>query len=137
MHTVKLCGHLSLVTNDCGFVKSLLDGSGKLQVLVSLLKSMKQNGHRCLVFSQSTMMLDIIESVLEDESIELARIDGNTEIEDRQDLVDSFNEDHLQYDAMLLSTKTGELKVNYFLHLFSLCFNSYILFCFQYKVASD
>jgi len=104
----KLCGHSSLVTNDIELDNDFLDGSGKLQVLLSLLQSLKRDGHRTLVFSQSTKMLDIIEAILTDESIEFGRIDGKTEMRDRQQLVDRFNNhDYPEMDVMLISTKTG------------------------------
>ena len=104
----KLCGHSSLVTNDIKTDSDFLDGSGKLQVLMSLLQSLKNDGHRTLVFSQSTKMLDIIEAMMTDENIELGRIDGKTEMRERQQLVDRFNSrGYPEMDVMLISTKTG------------------------------
>ena len=38
----------------------LIQESGKLIVIMDLLDQMKRDGHRCLVFSQSRKMLDII-----------------------------------------------------------------------------
>ena len=38
----------------------LIQESGKLIVIMDLLDQMKREGHRCLVFSQSRKMLDII-----------------------------------------------------------------------------
>ena len=42
----------------------LLKESGKMVFLVQLLDELKRTGHRCLVFSQSRMVLDIITKVI-------------------------------------------------------------------------
>lgn len=42
----------------------LTQESGKMIFLVSLLNNLKSEGHRCLVFSQSRKMLDIIQRVI-------------------------------------------------------------------------
>lgn len=44
--------------------KVLTQESGKMVFLVSLLENLKSDGHRCLVFSQSRKMLDIIQRVI-------------------------------------------------------------------------
>eukprot|EP00977_Amphora_coffeiformis_P005650 scaffold1189_cov194-Amphora_coffeaeformis.AAC.7 len=111
----KLCGH-PLLTEATGEEMSrvlrhkdrdeVLEHSAKLQVLVALVKHLKQQGHRPLIFSQSTKMLDTINFVLRNEIV-LARIDGSTPERDRQHFVDAFNRENSRYDAMLLSTKAA------------------------------
>ena len=44
--------------------KVLTQESGKMVFLVSLLDNLKAEGHRCLVFSQSRKMLDIVQRVI-------------------------------------------------------------------------
>ena len=44
--------------------KVLTQESGKMIFLVALLDRLKAEGHRCLVFSQSRKMLDIIQRVI-------------------------------------------------------------------------
>ena len=44
--------------------KVLTQESGKMVFLVALLENLKSEGHRCLVFSQSRKMLDIIQRVI-------------------------------------------------------------------------
>ena len=46
-------------------VERLFSLSGKLQVLAKLLVDLKEHGHRPLIFSQSTRMLDIIQLVIQ------------------------------------------------------------------------
>lgn len=105
----KLCGHPSLVKGvalDDPDVEELIEESSKLQVLFSLVQRLNRAGHRALIFSQSTKMLDIIEKVLED-SITYLRIDGSTPEKFRQKAVDKFNKDGSEVDVMLLSTKAA------------------------------
>lgn len=42
----------------------LIRESGKMMFLVKLLDNLKEEGHRCLVFSSSRRMLDIVEKVM-------------------------------------------------------------------------
>ena len=102
----KLCAHPCLVDDQirlrCSHHKHLLQHSAKLQVLVDLLTRLNNSGHRFLVFSQSTKMLDIIERVV---PLSLARIDGSTK--NRQTIVDNFNRTDSTFDGMILSTKAA------------------------------
>lgn len=102
----KLCGHPCLVSqlNETHDKKKLLEDSGKLQILEYLVGRLKQSGHRCLIFSQSTKMMDIIANVL---PFKFGRIDGSTKGKDRQAIVDRFNKEDTSFDAMLLSTKAA------------------------------
>lgn len=54
----------NLVSIQCLSVESLMSNTAKLVFLVQLLENLRSNGHRTLVFSQSTRMLDIIQKVL-------------------------------------------------------------------------
>jgi len=102
----KLCGHPCLVSqvNETHDRIKILEDSGKLQILEHLVGRLKQSGHRCLIFSQSTKMMDIIADVL---NFKFGRIDGRTKGKDRQKIVDMFNKDDKTFDAMLLSTKAA------------------------------
>jgi len=44
--------------------KRLLGDSGKLRLLDELLSKLKGEGHRCLIYSQMTKMLDILEEFM-------------------------------------------------------------------------
>ncbi len=104
----KLCDHPSLVdklNESCPEnPNELISNSSKLNVLVDLVSRLKKGKHRCLIFSPSTKMLDIMEKVL---PLKLGRIDGSTKGKDRQNIVDRFNQDNESFDALLLSTKAA------------------------------
>ena len=112
----KLCGHPLLVEYSAANIQVeieksdplvLVSNSAKLDVLATLMKHLSSDGHRTLIFSQSTKTLDIIQRTLQ--GITISRIDGSTKEKDRQRLVDEFNAPASTVDAMLVSTKAGGL----------------------------
>jgi SWI/SNF-related matrix-associated actin-dependent regulator 1 of chromatin subfamily A len=85
--------------------------SGKVEQLKELLTRFIANGDRTLVFSQFTMVMDILEHVLETLKIEFVRLDGRTNVEDRQSILDAFHE-RTEIPVFLLSTKAGGAGIN-------------------------
>lgn len=85
--------------------------SGKIDQLRVLLDRFIKNGDRTLIFSQFTMVMDILENVLETLKIEFVRLDGHTNVEDRQSILDHFYE-HTEIPVFLLSTKAGGAGIN-------------------------
>ena len=49
---------------------------GKLTLLHKMLKQLREQGHRVLIFSQMTKMLDLLEDFLDGNGIKYERIDG-------------------------------------------------------------
>jgi DNA excision repair protein ERCC-6 len=86
--------------------------SGKLQVTLKILSAWREQGHRCLVFSQTQQMLDIIEGAVANAGYSYRRMDGNTSIASRMTLIDEFNDDDRGVFVFLLTTKVGGLGVN-------------------------
>ncbi|XP_019908993.2 SWI/SNF-related matrix-associated actin-dependent regulator of chromatin subfamily A containing DEAD/H box 1b isoform X2 [Esox lucius] len=89
----------------------LLLDSGKLVLLTQLLTSLKEQGDRVVLFSQFTMMLDILEVFLKHEKHRYIRLDGSTPISDRIVLIDQYNTE-LDIFVFLMSTKAGGLGIN-------------------------
>ncbi|MBA0805582.1 hypothetical protein Gohar_005081 [Gossypium harknessii] len=86
--------------------------SAKCQALAKLLPSLKRSGHRVLIFSQWTSMLDILEWTLDVIGVTYKRLDGSsTQVTDRQTIVDDFNNDTSIF-ACLLSTRAGGQGLN-------------------------
>ncbi|GAB4848168.1 Protein CHROMATIN REMODELING 19 [Ancistrocladus abbreviatus] len=85
--------------------------STKSQALAELLPKLKQGGHRVLIFSQWTSMLDILEWTLDVIGVTYRRLDGSTAVAERQTIVDSFNNDTSIF-ACLLSTRAGGQGLN-------------------------
>eukprot|EP01094_Clydonella_sp_ATCC50884_P016687 TRINITY_DN2778_c0_g3_i4.p1 TRINITY_DN2778_c0_g3~~TRINITY_DN2778_c0_g3_i4.p1 ORF type:complete len:524 (+),score=131.76 TRINITY_DN2778_c0_g3_i4:614-2185(+) len=85
--------------------------SGKTKKLQSLLGELRAEGHRVLLFSQMTKVLDILEWLLRAWDLSYVRFDGSTRIEDRQARIDQYNEDKSIF-AFLLSTGAGGVGIN-------------------------
>lgn len=67
--------------------------AGKLQTLAELLRELKRGGHRVLIFTQMSKMLDILEAFLNLNGHTYLRLDGSTGVDRRQRLMDRFNSD--------------------------------------------
>lgn len=95
--------------------KRIVTSSGKMMLLDRLLTELVRTGHKCLVFSQFTSQLDIIEDWAEEfKGWRTMRIDGLTKQDERRSQLKEFNEEkgpdscHL----FLLSTRSGGVGIN-------------------------
>ena len=70
---------------------SFISDSGKLVALKILLTDLIKNGHRCLIFTQMSTVLDLLENFLSLCNICYCRLDGSTDLTQRQVLMDRFN----------------------------------------------
>ncbi|KAH8676663.1 SNF2 family N-terminal domain-containing protein [Tricladium varicosporioides] len=84
---------------------------GKLQTLAKLLRKLEAGGHRALIFTQMTKVLDILEQFLNIHGHKYLRLDGATKVEQRQILTDRFNND-TRILAFILSSRSGGLGIN-------------------------
>ncbi|KTG46722.1 hypothetical protein cypCar_00025012 [Cyprinus carpio] len=91
---------------------ALTKASGKLMLLYKMLKKLKEGGHRVLIFSQMTKMLDLLEDFLENEGYKYERIDGGVTGGMRQEAIDRFNAPGAPQFVFLLSTRAGGLGIN-------------------------
>ncbi|CAI4055690.1 hypothetical protein SUVZ_01G0480 [Saccharomyces uvarum] len=96
--------------------------SGKIDALKKLLKTIiidKQE--KVLIFSLFTQVLDILEMVLSTLNYKFLRLDGSTQVNDRQLLIDKFYEDK-EIPIFILSTKAGGFGINL------VCANNVVIF---------
>lgn len=84
---------------------------GKLQTLARLLRKLQDGGHRALIFTQMTKVLDILEQFLNIHGYKYLRLDGSTKVEQRQILTDRFNNDN-RILVFILSSRSGGLGIN-------------------------
>jgi DNA excision repair protein ERCC-6 len=97
---------LKLACNH-GFFKR----SGKMIVVDTLLKLWIKQNARVLLFSQSRVMLDIIEKYVQEQGYTYRRMDGSTAAASRSNLVNEFNTRNDIF-IFLLTTKVGGLGLN-------------------------
>uniref|UniRef100_A0A3B4U1I8 Snf2-related CREBBP activator protein n=1 Tax=Seriola dumerili TaxID=41447 RepID=A0A3B4U1I8_SERDU len=72
---------------------------------------LKVRGHRVLIFTQMTRMLDVLEQFLNYHGHIYLRLDGSTRVEQRQALMERFNADRRIF-CFILSTRSGGVGVN-------------------------
>ncbi len=85
-------------------------GSAKLEQCMDLIESCVTSGHKVLLFSQFTSMLDIIERRLKREGIGYYILTGATKADERLRLVNSFNKDDTP--VFMISLKAGGTGLN-------------------------
>ncbi|CAI4950540.1 AVN_HP_G0095960.mRNA.1.CDS.1 [Saccharomyces cerevisiae] len=96
--------------------------SGKIDALKKLLKTIiVDKQEKVLIFSLFTQVLDILEMVLSTLDYKFLRLDGSTQVNDRQLLIDKFYEDK-DIPIFILSTKAGGFGINL------VCANNVIIF---------
>ncbi|KAL3523073.1 hypothetical protein ACH5RR_015907, partial [Cinchona calisaya] len=120
MQLRKVCNHPYLIPGtepENGSVEFLhemrIKASGKLTLLHAMLKLLHKEGHRVLLFSQMTKLLDILEDYL---TVEFGpktfeRVDGSVCVVDRQAAIARFNQDKSRF-VFLLSTRSCGLGIN-------------------------
>jgi SNF2 family DNA or RNA helicase len=84
-------------------------GSAKLDVLLELVEEIVAEGHKALVFSQWTSLLDLVEPQLRAAGIDFTRLDGSTR--DRGAVVARF-QDEAGPPLLLVSLTAGGLGLN-------------------------
>lgn len=109
----KICNHPYLF---CGGAypcdESVVSVCGKLVVLDGILARLKAGGHRVLIFSQMTSLLDVLGVYLDLRHYPYLRLDGSTPSDQRVGRLQLFNQPGSPYFCFILSTKAGALGLN-------------------------
>lgn len=92
------------------FLEKYTGESGKMLLFQEILADALDSGHRVLVFSQFTSMLDIIQEHLTREKIDYFYLNGSTKAADRMQMARSFNEG--EGKVFLISLKAGGTGLN-------------------------
>lgn len=100
----QICCHPAL------FDSAYKGDSGKHDLLMELVQSGTQAGHRILIFSQFRSMLDIIAQTLTEMRIEYYYIHGSTPAAERTAMAEEFNNG--EREVFLVSLKAGGTGLN-------------------------
>ncbi|MGL5152510.1 MAG: SNF2 helicase associated domain-containing protein [Clostridium sp.] len=101
----QLCLHPELI------IENYKGGSGKIEVLLEVVKERIEKGEKILLFSQFTSMLSIISKMLDKNEMQYFYIDGKVTAKRRMELVNEFN----NYEGgaiFLISLKSGGTGLN-------------------------
>ncbi|XP_064173864.1 lymphoid-specific helicase isoform X1 [Anguilla rostrata] len=114
----KCCNHPYLIeypldpaTQDFLIDEKLVESSGKFLVLDRMLPELKKRGHKVLIFSQMTSVLDILMDYCYLRGYEYSRLDGSMSYTEREENMQRFNSDDNVF-LFLLSTRAGGLGIN-------------------------
>lgn len=90
---------------------TLVYDAGKLSVLDDMLRRLKVSGHRVLIYSQMTKMIDLLVEFMGYRKYRYMRLDGSSKISERRDMVADF-QSRVDIFVFLLSTRAGGLGIN-------------------------
>eukprot|EP00069_Balaena_mysticetus_P013757 bmy_08228T0 len=114
----KCCNHPYLieypidpVTQEFKIDEELVTNSGKFLILDRMLPELKTRGHKVLLFSQMTRMLDILMDYCHFRNFNFSRLDGSMSYSEREKNMHSFNTDPDVF-IFLVSTRAGGLGIN-------------------------
>ena len=85
-------------------------GSAKAELCVEMIKAAAESGHKVLLFSQFTSMLERLTKLLEKAELSYYLLTGATKKEDRIRMVDAFQEDDTK--VFCISLKAGGTGLN-------------------------
>jgi len=100
----QICSHPGM------FIDNYTGESGKMLLFQELLGDILDSGHRVLVFSQFTSMLDIIRDYLLSENIDYFYLSGSTKASERSHMAAAFNQGKGR--VFLISLKAGGTGLN-------------------------
>lgn len=101
----QICCHPSL------FIQNYKDTSSKLEQCMEILQDATSSGHKILLFSGYTSMLEIIEKELKQKNITYFKLTGSTKVEERIELAEEFNKNP-DIKVFLISLKAGGTGLN-------------------------
>jgi len=111
MQLRKLVLHPYLFLSEYQVNEDIFRVSGKVEVLDRMLPKLLRFGHKMLIFSQFTSMLDVLQAYLQWRAISHLRLDGSTPHEERRRRLELFNSGN-GGDVFLLSARAGGLGLN-------------------------
>jgi len=118
MQMRKCCNHPYLFeapVDDSGdwiVDERLVQASGKMILLDKMLKTLKEHGHKVLIFFQMTRMMDLVEDYLSQlRGWKCCRIDGSVAYQERQDQLKAYAQEDDTF-IFLLSTRAGGLGIS-------------------------
>ena len=100
----QICCHPSL------YLPEYSGGSGKMELLMELVRDAVDSGHRILLFSQFTSMLSLIGEELTDAGIAYFYLDGSVPSQQRIEMAANFNA--LERPVFLISLRAGGTGLN-------------------------
>ncbi|VFQ76408.1 unnamed protein product [Cuscuta campestris] len=113
MELRKVCNHPLLSYPYLNVPKDfLIKSCGKFWILDRVLIKLQRTGHRVLLFSTMTKLLDLLEEYLQWRRLVYRRIDGTTSLDDRESAIVDFNRPDSDCFIFLLSIRAAGRGLN-------------------------
>jgi len=117
MQLRKICNHPYLFLDYTNPLFEYIDEmifkcSGKFELLERIIPKLINCGHKILIFSQMTHLMDILQIFFDYKGYRHLRLDGNTKADDRGNQMEIFNKANSEYKIFILSTRAGGLGLN-------------------------
>jgi chromodomain-helicase-DNA-binding protein 1 len=93
-------------------LRAMITSSGKMMLLDQLLRKLKEDGHRVLIFCQMVGMLNILSEYMEYRGYKYQRLDGTIPSAARRLAIEHYNAPDSTDFSFLLSTRAGGLGIN-------------------------
>ena len=93
-------------------LRAMITSSGKMMLLDQLLRKLKEDGHRVLIFCQMVGMLNILSEYMEYRGYKYQRLDGTIPSAARRLAIEHYNAPESTDFSFLLSTRAGGLGIN-------------------------
>ncbi|XP_055382330.1 chromatin-remodeling complex ATPase chain Iswi-like [Condylostylus longicornis] len=94
------------------FGEHLVFNSGKMMILDKLLRRLKEQGSRVVIFGHFARLLDILEDFCHMRDYKYLRLGGSTSYEQRENDIKKFNSQGSDIFLYLISTTAGGLGIN-------------------------
>ncbi len=108
---LQLIGKLKQICIDPSLVFENYNGeSAKIEELLKIIKEVKENGHKMLLFTTYKKALDLVIPKLEKNGISSYYIDGSVPSKKRMELVEKFKSD--KTDVFIITLKAGGTGLN-------------------------
>ena len=101
----QICCHPKL------FIENYKGHSSKLDQCMEIVEDATETGHKILIFSTYTSMIDLLEKELGARNINYFKLTGSTKVDERIKMVDEFNETN-NAKVFLISLKAGGTGLN-------------------------
>ena len=113
MQLRKCCNHPYLLNQlDHLEAAQVIRSSGKFELLDRMLPKLRATGHKVLIFTQMTKVLDIMQEYLAYKNYRFLRLDGSTGADERASMVEQFHDKQADNWIFLLTTRAGGLGLN-------------------------
>uniref|UniRef100_A0A0G4G8N8 Uncharacterized protein n=1 Tax=Chromera velia CCMP2878 TaxID=1169474 RepID=A0A0G4G8N8_9ALVE len=113
MQLRKTCNHPYLFLDEFTVDRDLVRVAGKFEVLDRMIPKLLEFGHKILIFSQMTTLMDLLSDYLEAIlQIPYLRLDGSVAFDDRTEMMARFNDPESEERVFVISTRAGGLGLN-------------------------